>query len=396
MSSLRNIGTLAALWAASLPLALANESGRTIGNGGDGVVLGRRTFALDLVEAGVHRDPKIHAPTGPSTIWEEELARSLNPSVYPNTLIVGKLMDLATVNASLALTLLRTIRLYNWTIVEPSLVNIPDEDTVMEIPDGELVQLAIRRNGWIRINQQTWRRLDAANQAALIFHEALYAMMPLIQVDEPLPGIVDCFHVMDETLRNRCIRTLTRTRVTQSSPDARIYVGFLFSHDFASEGGDNLVWPLAPVPTLTRNIPGSILTQEALRGAKPFWIQSASVQWLGSRYGQDQNDSSCLVGYNRCHVTFDFPVTAQSFWDTPENRANIINQVCELDFSSTEKVERPSGGTIYGPFQRRDRISYTFVSEKMRIGPHGNAYPHVINDREYHAGYGENPMNDER
>jgi len=151
------------------------------GNGGDGVILDESTqvpYLLDLVEADMHTAPFFDegvalSPQIDALIDQTEL-KYLDKS--PLILVKQKLSELHAKSPTAALAIGITARLLRWKLVDLSLNDIKDEDTVLSFPKGKLVQLAVRKNGVVRIDHALWSKMDDGNRAALIFHEAIYAI----------------------------------------------------------------------------------------------------------------------------------------------------------------------------------------------------------------------------
>ena len=160
-------------------------AGNEGGAGGDGVLLGEELFPIDLVEAGIENNPYIDSslenhPALPGVILRLEVP--LRPLNDPEAIrmVAIKLIEISRVSIPLALTLLQTIEAYRWVLVNHSLVDVKDEDTVLEIGAGKLVQLAIRRLHSVMVSRDSWGKLRLPiRRTALVVHEAAYAAMSL-------------------------------------------------------------------------------------------------------------------------------------------------------------------------------------------------------------------------
>ncbi len=200
-----------------LMLSSLSYGGDKIGNGGDGVIMNNKIYLLDLLEMGVEEKPYFN----PSVIIQPHILERISNEFsslegIPLELTAKKLSEIYAIDQPLAMILLQTMELFEWRLVSKSLVDIPDEDTPLDIIRGELIQLAIRKGRTIRINLEAWNdnRFDEAHKVALIFHEVIYALMP--------PKYID------------------NSQMTQSSSRAREINGYLFSFNFQKEGNKGL------------------------------------------------------------------------------------------------------------------------------------------------------------
>lgn len=165
-----------------LAATTASAGERVVGNGGDGVVIGGRLYLLDLVEGGNHENPYI-GPNRTSKKNEEVLAKALKNIPVEIELVSRKIRDVEKVSHTTAVALLYAIKFYNWRLVSYELANVEDEDTAVGLP---LHQIAIRKQQQILINKKLFSAMDPANRVALIFHEAVYALLQPIKVWDEL------------------------------------------------------------------------------------------------------------------------------------------------------------------------------------------------------------------
>jgi hypothetical protein len=184
--------------------AFAGERG---GNGGDGIEIDGKLYVLDLVEAGVEDAPYVGPVDRIAPMIRRRIEAHFSQTHFPVELIATKLADIEAVDPVMAHILLRGMELYNWRLVNGGLVDIQDENSLLDY--ANLSQLAIRRNSTIMINRVLWERLDAANRAALVFHEIVYALVKPVTAGE---------------------------RLTQDSVVARELTGYLFSQDLPRQG----------------------------------------------------------------------------------------------------------------------------------------------------------------
>lgn len=145
------------------------------GNGGDGIIIRGKIYVLDLVESGVEEDPYFDSSIKTDPKIKARIEKILPAKDYPTELLANKIQEIAKLDPIYAQILLRTMELYNWRQVNSALLDIKDETSILAYKN--LVQLAVRKNTFILIDKGLWAKLDAKNQAALIFHEVLYAYM---------------------------------------------------------------------------------------------------------------------------------------------------------------------------------------------------------------------------
>lgn len=202
-----------------LGTSYALAGGKEAGNGGGGVLEEGKPYLLDLVESGIEKAPFFDTTVEADPVYKARVAQAFSslPDT-PNELVSQKLTEISHLDQVLAASLMKVMELYFWKPIDFTLVHIPDEETVIDIDPSLQVQLAARLEHSIEINAMAWEQLDQANKAALIFHEALYALLVPDQVT-------------------------TATGVTyyqQSSPRAREIVGYLFSSISKIRGSSGL------------------------------------------------------------------------------------------------------------------------------------------------------------
>ncbi|MDP7320814.1 MAG: hypothetical protein QF441_09415 [Bacteriovoracaceae bacterium] len=149
------------------------------GNGGDGLVIDNKPYLYDLVEAGVHKNPFFDSRVTSDSYLKGEVENIFFHAPHINTdLITRKLMEVYNTDKVFGISLLYAMKFYSWRWVDLSLYDIPDDgDTVIRYDRNKLVQLAVRYNRSITVDVNHWNNLNPGNQVALIFHEAIYALM---------------------------------------------------------------------------------------------------------------------------------------------------------------------------------------------------------------------------
>lgn len=155
--------------------------GSHAGNGGDGVLIGKGTtkipYLLDLVEAGVHLDPYFKNSSDYSIQVRDFLAARIGIDEEVAALAAAKMKEIDDTAPFLGFLLKSIIDSLIWNFVDQELIDVDDHgDTVLKFRDIELVQMAVRKGFSVTINKTVWRESNSANKAALIFHEAIYAI----------------------------------------------------------------------------------------------------------------------------------------------------------------------------------------------------------------------------
>lgn len=201
------------LVAASLVLSSHVFAG--VGNegaaGGDGVIVNDKVYMLDLVEAGVEEGAWIDVSLKSDPAFEpvktklNKILANLNDPQMIEVLSL-KLIELAKREHTLALLLVDTIELFTWSKVNHALVDVPDDDSVLQFRFGQLIQVAIRRDKAILVSRMAYDKMSPENRAAMVLHEAIYALTKPTEAG--------------------------RNGFRQSSPNARMICGFLFTQEF--------------------------------------------------------------------------------------------------------------------------------------------------------------------
>lgn len=257
------------------------------GNGGDGLYLKGKLYSLDLVEAGVETKPVFNTALTAKKEVLERLGKKLDPQIVPVQLIGLKLREIAQVDELFVLSILKTIETYNWRLVDSSLIDIKDEESVLNYDPASLVQLAIRKSTSVLIDRNLYSQLDPANKAALIFHEALYAMVKPQYLKDPNTG--DFYR--DNWGRYTYVKA-------QSSTRAREMTGYLFTRDLSVLGYKGL----KNVAQSDYALAGGASVQE-LSGSMTFaffelYFDMNSDAWRNSNYGVALGDSHDAIFKN--------------------------------------------------------------------------------------------------
>lgn len=194
---------MSAFLALAMLLSLSAFAGDKGGNGGNGVYIHGQFYFFDLVEHGVEKNPYFDPSVTVNAEIKDRLLNTL-PSEFPIELIAKKLSELEKIDPIFSNVIMRAMELYDWVLIESELKTIDDTETILNI---ELNQIAVRTNEKIYIDRYLWRKLDKANRTALIFHEAIYAL--ILPKEDRQTGSLD-----------------------QSSSSARAITGFIFTENY--------------------------------------------------------------------------------------------------------------------------------------------------------------------
>lgn len=144
--------------------------------GGDGVIIKGKPYLLDFVEANIHEKIYFKNPKNYSQTVAQTISADLGIDIETARLISSKLGELHDKNVVLEFLIKWRMFRLDWNIVPRNLIPVHDEDVVFEFNDHELVQLAVRQDSAVYINQDQWELLDLANRAGLIIHEVMYSL----------------------------------------------------------------------------------------------------------------------------------------------------------------------------------------------------------------------------
>ena len=150
------------------------------GHGGDGVRQDGKIYLLDLIDAGVKDQPYFNEQIIPTKYYLEAVKKSFptQKSEFHDRL-AQKLTEISTYSENTAKVLASAMQLFSFRFVQASLVDIPDEDSSLDYPDEQMVQLAIRRGRVIQIAYEHWLELHMDHQVGLIIHELVYSLQNL-------------------------------------------------------------------------------------------------------------------------------------------------------------------------------------------------------------------------
>ncbi|MCH2534345.1 MAG: hypothetical protein MK008_07895 [Bdellovibrionales bacterium] len=167
-------------------VSLTSYASREVGNGGDGIIINGKPYLYDLVEAGVYLDPNFNETI--TTL--PEIKRRVN-NIFTHAkeldkeLVAKKFTEIYYVDKIFFAALMRVMEMYSWRWVDFSLFDIPDDgDTVVNFDRNNFVQLAARYNRSITIDLKLWLNMTPSNRVALLFHEAIYALIAPTKIAE--------------------------------------------------------------------------------------------------------------------------------------------------------------------------------------------------------------------
>lgn len=163
--------------------------GGTEGHGGDAVLKNGKYYLLDLVEAGLETSGKIDSDykycmgaatdvnNGRCHWYPQYSSNGSYQSLFGKDVYQAITNNLVRLPDFEALIVLQTMGLFNWNFVSLPLTPIRDVHSPIDLSVTPIYQLAIRTGRTITVNSLIWNQMDTLNKAALITHEALYAMV---------------------------------------------------------------------------------------------------------------------------------------------------------------------------------------------------------------------------
>lgn len=172
------------------PLNLAE-----VGNGGHGVVIGGKVYLVDLVQAGLeHSVGAFYIEHKKKNNFEGLLRHGVltngrdsgDSSLFPYRSVGERLYGIYQGQPVLAMALLETIRMYQWNFIDRELNKIPLRGTVASFDEGTVMLVANRSGRSIYVSAPAFKRMDDLNRAALVIHEALYALIRPTRIEGKL------------------------------------------------------------------------------------------------------------------------------------------------------------------------------------------------------------------
>lgn len=160
-----------------LAVAPAAHAQLIVGNLGGGVFSGGHLYVRDLYDAGRHLTPYVGDDVLTGLRRRSEQLRMLSGLDVDRELLLRKLTDAEALQAGWGYALMTTIEFYRWYLIDQELATIPDEAPIYVMPGDSYVALANRLKTSIRLNRAHFARLSPEHRAALILHEAIYAMV---------------------------------------------------------------------------------------------------------------------------------------------------------------------------------------------------------------------------
>lgn len=248
-----------------------------IGNGGEGLRQGSKIVLRDLYEANLAERPFFGAKIDAKVAGRLRGSAALNGLSVDMDLLARKLTDIQALYPFLGEALAEVIGFYGWILVDGALTPIDDGGLLIRDPEAELVQIANRLLGTIRIQREAWEKMSPEHRVALILHEAVYGAL---------------------TVKCQPIRPIT---CRQSAPQAREAVAFFFT-----EAGGPL--------------PFSVMTALGLRPA----------QALSTSRKLEVRIVNCTMGaydFAGCAKSHVFTAAIEN-GDSPEARMRLYKQVC--------------------------------------------------------------------
>jgi hypothetical protein len=175
---------IAIAWIVAI-LGHSAEARSTEWRGGIGIQTESGIQLLDLVESGARGMPGFRKPENVNPRVLVRVSEALRGVRAPSEWVAEKLTELLSIDPGLAWSILRTLELFQWAFAREPLPAPSDEGSFLRIAPEKWVRLADRQEGVILLAPEYWEQLEAFQQAALILHEALYALI----VPSLFPGI---------------------------------------------------------------------------------------------------------------------------------------------------------------------------------------------------------------
>lgn len=156
-----------------------------VGNGGDGVWIGKELVLLDFAEQNYIVRPNVKFKDNLSKKDIVRVAEALKNIIrYGDpaddiviNIVAQKIADIRVKSPELAEAMLTSMEAHFWKFSYEKLEDIKDEGYISFMVVLGYEQLAIRRGPNIRIDEGLWNVLSDVNKAGLIFHEMFYYML---------------------------------------------------------------------------------------------------------------------------------------------------------------------------------------------------------------------------
>ena len=300
-----------------LMVGQAALAGEVVGNGGNAVLIDGKPYLLDLVEAGLEKNPVISNLPVPAFIQERTL-KKLGQRKFDLAPLNQALARILLVDEELARSLLKAVEMHNWFFTDQPLTGIVDDDSAVALPK---IQLAIRRVTTVVINSVLWVQMDAANQAALVLHEVIYS---LLKPEKIMENGEDLY--------------IQRSRI------AREINALLFSPNLDWDSLNRLAAEHLPLEQFPRH--------DSYR--KPYYESDSSIFLLPSLWVEHE-----LVGTSNGGGIRVMPSISS---DIPNNWRARAHQACQLGYA---QVSEPVKITT-----REERYVLDFKFERFRSNNH--------------------------
>lgn len=223
----------------SLMIPIKIFAGQEAGNGGVGVLVenGAKVYLLDFAENGIEESAFFKERDMFDEDILESIELSLDPEIFPTTLIAAKLSELRRHSSTNSYILTRIISKLKWRVVNFDLLKTNDEKSKIVLGENR-VQLASRVRLTVRINSKYLDKLDPENFTGLVLHEARYVAEKLQYKIEASDSLrVKC---AEEKYRfDSCLERTGERIYYQSVQRVKDYIGDLFS-----PGYENFLNPL--------------------------------------------------------------------------------------------------------------------------------------------------------
>jgi len=146
-------------------------------HGGNGVKASGRIAMLDLVERGVREG----TVSGKADTYCMKAARETLPQEVDDSSIFALCARIAEIRERDSLTglaLVRALAMHRWSFVDQNLQFVQEAAPLITVPEGDLVQIAVRTASAILVAKPAWNKMSRFQRSALFIHELVYALLP--------------------------------------------------------------------------------------------------------------------------------------------------------------------------------------------------------------------------
>ncbi len=153
-------------------------AGHDTGGGGIGLRVHDQIQLYDFIESGIEDGVYVDTSIGDEMGATPAVRSVLLISKSSQDLVIAKLNEIYKLSPTYALTLLQTMKNYQWRFVKPSLISSRDiGQTPIDVNLTQL-QLALRDDlqKTVTIDKENMLKMPELHQVGLFFHEIIYAL----------------------------------------------------------------------------------------------------------------------------------------------------------------------------------------------------------------------------